>query len=135
MSLRILDKTHFFIFLIPLFDVFLYFLFCLSFTSGFVYQSGVKIEIPVSQSKILLQEKAFLLIVPFSNPLTLYLNNTSFSLESLDAFLGKISHKEAKQKQIYLKIDKNLSVEKQNEIINVLSSHGFEIFLLHSNEA
>ena len=134
MKLNIFPKFIFFLLIVPLVDVFLYLLICFSLHSGFIYQAGFQVETPSSNLRIPIKQKPLLITVIASKPMRIYCNNQYLSLEKLSFFLeNTFIFKEGSKKSAFLRLDKNLSIKEQNQIIDILYKHSFDIFLLSSD--
>lgn len=131
-----LDERPGFLHALPLFDLFITVTMLLLLGPVFLSQSGVTVELPVSQFQMQRYQESIVVTLHSgkADP-QIYIGRESVSLEEFRSRLEILKADEVMSRaMVLLKSDKGISSGEQSEIINLILELGFKIALVGKTE-
>lgn len=113
----------------PLIDVVFLLLIFFMLTSSYIFQPGIKINLPKAVTSEVIQEKN--LVITVSAKDTIYLNNRSVTLRQLKSHLEKAAHED---RPILIKADRQVSLGKVVQIWDICREVGLTQINIATNQ-
>ena len=113
----------------PLIDIVFLLLIFFMLTSSYIFQPGIKINLPKAVSSEVIQKENLIIVVNASN--VIYLNNSSISLKQLKSHLEKAAQL---ARPILIKADRKASLGKVVEIWDMSRQAGLTQINIATNQ-
>lgn len=127
MSLQTTKKRMVYFSAVSLTDIVLLLLIFFLLSSSFIVQPGIKVKLPKAQTGV--PEEGQQILITITSRQEIYLNQEKISLADLGSRLRTLLAK-APERMVVIRADKDLSLQKAIEVVDVAKLAGAERFMI-----